>query len=55
MRSICRMATITIVPIATPQGREIHIFDEKLCRKLPNGDPDFSDPDVFPTVWSEGH
>ena len=35
------------------QGREIHIFDEKLCRKLPNGDPDFSDPSVFPTVWSE--
>lgn len=37
------------------QGSEIHIFDEKLCRKLPNGEPDFSDPEVFPTVWSEGH
>jgi hypothetical protein len=37
------------------QGREIHIFDEKLCRKLPNGDPDFSDPAVFPTAWSEGN
>jgi hypothetical protein len=36
----------------TPQGREIHIFDEQLCRKLPNGDPDFSDPAVFPTLWS---
>jgi hypothetical protein len=24
-----------------------------LCRKLPNGDPDFSDPEVFPTVWAE--
>jgi hypothetical protein len=42
-------------PYRNAQGREIHIFDEKLCRKLPNGDPDFSDPDVFPTVWSEGH
>jgi hypothetical protein len=29
------------------------MFDEKLCRKLPNGDPDFSDPAVFPTAWSE--
>jgi ectoine hydroxylase-related dioxygenase (phytanoyl-CoA dioxygenase family) len=35
-----------------PQGREIHIFDEQLCRKLPNGDPDFSDPAVFPVLWS---
>jgi hypothetical protein len=41
-------------PYRDAQGREIHIFDERLCRKLPNGDPDFSDPDVFPTVWSEG-
>lgn len=41
-------------PYRTAEGREIHIFDEMLCRKLPNGDPDFSDPDVFPTVWSEG-
>lgn len=35
-----------------PQGREIHIFDEQLCRKLANGDPDFSDPAVFPVLWS---
>ena len=42
-------------PYRNAQGREIHIVDEKLCRKLPNGDPDFSDPDVFPTVWAEGH
>ena len=34
-------------------GQEIHIFDETLCRRLPNGDPDFSDPKVFPTLWSE--
>ena len=34
------------------QGREIHIFDEQLCRRLPNGDPDFSDPQIFPVVWS---
>ena len=42
-------------PYRDVQGTEIHIIDEKLCRKLPNGDPDFSDPDVFPTVWTEGH
>jgi hypothetical protein len=42
-------------PYRNPQGREIHIFDEKLCRRLPNGLPDFSDPDVFPTVWTDGH
>ena len=35
------------------RGREIHIFDEQLCRSLPNGNPDFSDPDVFPIIWSE--
>jgi ectoine hydroxylase-related dioxygenase (phytanoyl-CoA dioxygenase family) len=42
-------------PCRDAQGMEIHIVDEKLCRKLPNGDPDFSDPDVFPPVWAEGH
>lgn len=40
-------------PFTTKQGREIHIFDEQLCRKLPNGDPDFSDPAVFPVLWSQ--
>ena len=35
------------------QGKEIHIFDEQLCRKLTNGDPDFSDPAVFPTLWTK--
>lgn len=35
------------------KGEEVHIFNELLCRKLPNGNPDFSDPDVFPILWSE--
>jgi ectoine hydroxylase-related dioxygenase (phytanoyl-CoA dioxygenase family) len=39
-------------PYTNSQGKEIHIFDEQLCRKLPNGNPDFSDPDVFPVVWT---
>lgn len=40
-------------PFTNAQGREIHIFDEQLCRKLPNGDPDFSDPTIFPVLWQE--
>ena len=32
-------------------GEEVHIADELLCRRLPNGDPDFHDPDVFPILW----
>ncbi len=40
-------------PHVNAEGREVHMFDEQLCRKLPNGDPDFSDPAVFPTIWSE--
>jgi ectoine hydroxylase-related dioxygenase (phytanoyl-CoA dioxygenase family) len=40
-------------PFWNQQEKQIHIFDEVLCRKLPNGDPDFSDPAVFPVLWSE--
>lgn len=40
-------------PFWNSKGEEVHIFDEVLCRKLPNGDPDFSDPAVFPALWSE--
>ena len=40
-------------PYINKQGKEIHIFDEQLCRKLANGDPDFSDPSVFPALWSK--
>lgn len=40
-------------PYRNAQGREIHMFDEQLCRKLSNGDPDFADPAVFPVIWSE--
>jgi ectoine hydroxylase-related dioxygenase (phytanoyl-CoA dioxygenase family) len=37
----------------TPQGQDVHMFDEQLCQKLPNGDPDFSDPQIFPVLWQE--
>ena len=39
------------VPCHGPDGRPVHLFDEQLCRRLPNGDPDFADPAVFPTIW----
>lgn len=40
-------------PFVTADGRSIHIFDEMLCRKLENGDPDFSDPAIFPVLWPD--
>ena len=40
-------------PFKTQQGKEVHMFDEQLCRKLPNGYPDFSDPQIFPVLWRE--
>jgi len=38
-------------PYRNAAGKEIHIFDEQLCRKQPNGEPDFADPAVFPELW----
>lgn len=38
-------------PALTEDGRPIRMFDESLCRVQPTGEPDFADPDVFPTVW----
>jgi ectoine hydroxylase-related dioxygenase (phytanoyl-CoA dioxygenase family) len=37
----------------TVEGRQIELADDRLCRRLPNGDPDYSDPAVFPLLWSE--
>ncbi len=34
-----------------PKGNPVRIADELLCRRLPNGDPDFSDPVPFPELW----
>ena len=38
---------------STPDGREVHMFSEQLCRRLDDGNPDLADPDVFPTIWRE--
>lgn len=35
------------------EGKQIHHYLDTLCRKLPNGDPDYTDPAIFPTLWSE--
>lgn len=40
-------------PFWNKKGEEVHIFDEVLCQKLSNGEPDFSDPAVFPVLWSK--
>ena len=41
----------TYRPYAGPDGREVHIADELLCRKTLAGEPDFHDPNVFPVLW----
>ncbi|MBD2308790.1 phytanoyl-CoA dioxygenase family protein [Chroococcidiopsis sp. FACHB-1243] len=40
-------------PFWNQKGEQIHIGYEALCRKLHNGHPDFSDPALFPILWSE--
>ncbi|AFZ26285.1 protein involved in biosynthesis of mitomycin antibiotics/polyketide fumonisin [Cylindrospermum stagnale PCC 7417] len=35
-----------------PQGKRIHHFLDSICHKLPNGDPDYSDLEIFPVLWS---
>ena len=40
-------------PAWNQKGEQIHIGYETLCRKLPNGEPDFSDPAIFPMLWSK--
>ena len=40
-------------PFWNNKGEQIHIGYDVLCRKLPNGNPDYSDPAVFPVLWSE--
>jgi ectoine hydroxylase-related dioxygenase (phytanoyl-CoA dioxygenase family) len=35
------------------QGKRIHHFLDSLCRQQANGFPDYTDPAIFPVVWSE--
>lgn len=34
-------------------GQQIHHFLDSICRKQSNGFPDYSDPAIFPVIWSE--
>lgn len=34
-------------------GQQIHHFLDSLCRQQPDGLPDYSDPAIFPILWSE--
>jgi phytanoyl-CoA dioxygenase PhyH len=40
-------------PYRNGEGEQIHLFQDSWCRKLPNGDPDYRDPEVFPVLWEE--
>jgi ectoine hydroxylase-related dioxygenase (phytanoyl-CoA dioxygenase family) len=38
-------------PAFAADGSPVQIADERLCRRLSNGDPDFADAAVFPVLW----
>lgn len=40
-------------PFWNQKGEQIHHALDHICRELPNGNPDYSDPAVFPVIWSE--
>lgn len=35
----------------TPEGKEVVIPHDQLCRRTADGIPDYSDPEVFPVLW----
>ena len=37
----------------TPTGEPVVLSHDQLCRRDNNGLPDYTDPNVFPTLWSE--
>lgn len=34
-------------------GTPWRLVNDQLCRQLPDGSPDYTDPEVFPVLWSE--
>ncbi|MDV2991073.1 MAG: hypothetical protein N4J56_000727 [Chroococcidiopsis sp. SAG 2025] len=40
-------------PVWNREGKQIYIGYDSLCRSLLNGDPDYSDPTIFPLLWVE--
>lgn len=39
-------------PAIRPDGRPVQLFNDIICRKDANGDPDYADDSVFPVLWS---
>lgn len=39
--------------VPNPKGGLFHHYLDPYCRKLPNGCPDYTDPAIYPTIWSE--
>jgi hypothetical protein len=36
-----------------PDGRPVVLFNDRICRKNANGEPDYKDDTVFPVLWRE--
>ena len=34
-----------------PDGRPVELFNDRICRQTPSGEPDYHDPAVFPRLW----
>ncbi len=34
-----------------PDGRPVELFNDRICRRTPSGEPDYQDAAVFPRLW----
>ena len=41
-------------PTTDAKGKPVLHINDVLCRRDDGGDPDYSDPDICPLLWSEG-
>lgn len=39
-------------PAVRPDGRPVQLFNDRICRKDADGNPDYADDSVFPVLWS---
>lgn len=42
-------------PAFRADGRPIRLFNDSICRKTEQGQPDYSDDNVFPLLWNNGN
>ena len=40
-------------PATKPDGRPVQLYNDTICARNADGDPDYSDPSVFPTLWNK--